>query len=321
MEDAAVPTDPTDPTDDGGFAEFLGWLEGRDEHRGDGESPEEVLLAAPELARVDVTDVALDGPRGPVPARRYLPEGGLAAVRSACVWVHGGAFVMGTLDMAESHAVGLTLAHRGVAVVALDYRKAVRGVRHPVPLDDVAAGWAWTVAHADELGVRPEDLHLGGASAGGALAAALALRLRDGAAPLPRSLVLAYTSVHGEPVVDEAEMTRLREVAEPGTLFEVGFMRAAVANYAGEAVRDPYAFAAHGDPAGLPPMLLLTCELDSLRFSAEAWADDVARAGGSVVLERLDGATHGVLDRPSTPHGRAMLDRIGSWLLERPRRP
>lgn len=298
------------------FRDFITMLEGLDGWwRGDGTTPEEVLEARPELAAVATEDLELDGPHGPAPARLYLPGGPDAApVRAACVWVHGGAFVMGTLDMAESHAVGLHLAHEGVAVLALDYRKAIRGVRHPVPLDDVAAGWAWAVAHADRLGVPAADLHLGGASAGGALAAGLALRLRDAGEPLPRSLVLAYTAVHGHPVLDEAEVARIQ--ARLDDVFDEGFMLAALANYAGDALRDPYAFAAHGDPRGLPPTLLLTCELDTLRFSAEAWAEDLADAGVAVVLEQLPDAPHGVLDRPASPHGRTMLDRMTRWLLE-----
>ncbi|WP_309135168.1 alpha/beta hydrolase [Cellulomonas sp.] len=305
----AAPVEPLLP-----FSGLLAMLEPLDEFRGDGPSPEEVVAAFPQWASVDVEDLTVDGPNGPVAARLYRPGGPDAApVRAACVWVHGGAFVMGTLDMAESHAVGLALAHRGVAVLALDYRKALRGVRHPVPLEDVAAGWAWAREHADALGVAPDDLHLGGASAGGALVAGLTLRLRDRGEPLPRSLVLAYTAVHAGPVGPPEELARIRAVT--GDAFADDFMDACCANYAGPAIGDPYAFAANGDATGLPPTLVLTCELDVLRFSAEEWAKDATDAGVDVVLEDLPGARHGVLDQPTTPHGRAMTQRIGDWLL------
>ncbi|MFC8192664.1 alpha/beta hydrolase [Cellulomonas sp. NPDC057328] len=312
--DAARDTLPADPQPLMGFADLVAMLEPLDEFRGDGPSPQEVVAAFPEWAAVDVEDVTVDGPHGRVPARLYRPGGADAApVRAACVWVHGGAFVMGTLDMAESHAVGLALAHRGVAVLALDYRKALRGVRHPVPLDDVAAGWAWARAHADRLGVAADDLHLGGASAGGALVAGLTLRLRDRGEPLPRSLVLAYTAVHPGPVGPSEELARIRR--ETADAFGDDFMDACCANYAGAAIGDPYAFAANGDATGLPPTLVLTCEQDVLRFSAEEWARDATAAGVDVVLEDLPGARHGVLDQPTTAHGRTMTTRIGDWLL------
>lgn len=297
------------------FLEMIRFLESVDEYRGDGATPDDVLDAFPELADVEVTDLTIDGPGGPLPARLYRPGGPAtpSAPAAALVWVHGGAFVMGTLDMAESHAVGLGLAHRGVPVLALDYRKALHGVRHPAPVDDVAAGWAWAVEHADRLGVAPADLHLGGASAGGTLVTAVAQRLRDDGGPVPASLVLAYTSQHGGPVVDEPEMARLREIA-PDDLFEEDFMRALVEHYAGGAARDPDAFPGYGDPAGLPPALVLDCEIDTLRFSSEAWVRAVAEAGGHVVVEQYAGATHGVLDRPTSEHGRAMLARMADWL-------
>jgi acetyl esterase len=284
--------------------------------------PARLVKLFPDLAGVRVRDVAIPGPHGLVPGRLYRPQGPPAA---GLVWVHGGGFISGTLDFAESHWVGLALASRGLAVLALDYRKAIRGTRYPIPLDDVNAGWQWAAAHADEaLGVSPGRLHLGGASAGGTLAAGLASKLRDAQAsgsaaphPQPRTLVLAYPMLH--PSADAfpaAEVTRLRR-RSPYPLFSAEELRLVAENYAGRAaaLADPYAFPANGPLAGLPPVFVLTAQFDLLRFSAEAYAAEVIRAGGTATVEMEPRAPHGALASPASETGQRSLDRIAAWLL------
>ncbi len=278
--------------------------------------PALLTVMFPDLAVVASRDVEIPGPHGPVPGRVYRPDGPPTA---ALVWVHGGGFVSGTLDFAESHWTGLALARRGIAVLALDYRKAIRGVHYPVPLDDVAAGWHWAVANAgDALGVTGAAVHLGGASAGGALAGGLVKKLRDtGAAPLPRTLVLAYPVLH--PSVDAfpaAALARLRR-RSPYPLLPAGELRLIAENYAGSAavLADPYAFPANGPLGGQPPVFVLTAEFDTLRFSGEAYAAAVIQADGTARLEMEPRAPHGALARPSGEFGHRSLDRIAAWLL------
>lgn len=79
------------------------------------------------------------GPHGDVPVRVYTPDGG-ATRAPGLVWVHGGAFVGGDLDMAEADWTAREVcAATGAVVVSVDYRLARDGVRHPVPHDDVVA--------------------------------------------------------------------------------------------------------------------------------------------------------------------------------------
>ena len=86
--------------------------------------------------------------------------------------MHGGAFIGGYLDMPESNWVALELAARGIPVFAVDYTKCLGDVHYPVPSDDVLAAWQHARDHAEELlGVQPDALLLGGASAGGTLTA------------------------------------------------------------------------------------------------------------------------------------------------------
>ena len=88
--------------------------------------------------------------------------------------------------MPEAHWVSLYLAAHGISVLSLDYRKALHGVKYPAPSNDVLAGWQWALENFDALGLgTADDLHLGGASAGAALTAALTGRLRDGAGQMP----------------------------------------------------------------------------------------------------------------------------------------
>ncbi|WP_193596609.1 alpha/beta hydrolase [Microbacterium sp. YJN-G] len=277
--------------------------------------PERLLALHPGLASIDVEDLRIPGPRGDVPARFYKPE---APARAGFVWIHGGAFIAGDLDGAEANWVSLRLAAGGIAVLSLDYRKALGGVHYPVPLDDVAAGWDWAVRNAERFGVPVSSLHLGGASAGANLAAGLAKRVRDthGAAR-PASLVLAVPLVHARhPDLSDEDLRTMRAGA-PGAIFEPEDIVHMVNNYAGtrSVLADPYAFAANGDLTNQPPMLVLTSEFDSLRPSGEAYAAAVAAAGGVAKLMMVRGAPHAALVNLESASGRFSIEAIADWIL------
>ena len=273
----------------------------------------ELVGRFPELADVDTRDVVIEGPHGDVAGRVYSGPG---ATGAGFVWVHGGAFIGGDLDMPEAHWVALALAARGVTVVSLDYRKALRGVHYPVPSDDVLAGWLWATAHADELGVAPDRLHLGGASAGGNLAAGVTKRLRDGAGPLPASLVLVYPVVHAvlPPLSAELEAAVGADAATAAAATDT--FRDMSRQYAGTdaALDDPYAFAANGDVSGQPPVLVLTSEADFLRASGEAYATALADAGVEVTVATEPGTVHGHVNGPDLPGALASIGRLATWI-------
>jgi acetyl esterase/lipase len=209
------------------------------------------------------------------------------------------------------------LAARGIPVLSLDYRKALHGVRFPAASDDVLTGWLWGTEHADLLGVPAERLHLGGASAGAALTAGVAKRLRDGAGPSPASVVLAYPLVHRElPAWDPAEIAAIR--ASGAVFFSPEWFRDCMLHYVGDASKlaDPYALAANGDVSGLPPTFILNCENDTLRSSGEAYARQLAAAGGDVTVHLEPGAAHGCLSEPFTPQAVRSLERMSDWLTK-----
>ena len=274
-----------------------------------------LVAAFPELGAVTVTTPAIVGPNGPVDARLYLPERPGPDV--ALVWAHGGAYIWGDLDMPESNWVGLALAARGIPVLCLDYRKALHGLHHPVPSDDVLAGWTWATEHPATLGVTADRLHLGGASAGANLACGVALRLRDAGRPVPRSLVLAYPTMHADlPAPGPGLAATLAawpgyDPALPAIARDVNL------NHVGSeaAMTDPVAFPGSAVLAGLPPAYLLNAELDGLRASAEAFADQLALAGVPVRCEHEPGAAHGQLNEPFAEVGQRSQARVAAWLL------
>jgi acetyl esterase/lipase len=219
--------------------------------------------------------------------------------------------------MYESHWVGLALAARGIPVLALDYRKALHGVRFPVPRDDVLTGWHWAVENSTEvLGATADTLHLGGASAGGNLVASATRYLLDHKKPPPRTLILAYSSLHsGIPDWDPAELAAIRE-ATGGTCFEPVWLTEKNLHYSGpDHMNDPAAFAGLGDPLpGHPPTLFLDCENDTARPSAELFARRLTDAGVQCERHLLAGAPHGSLDRPTAADGQEALEALAKWI-------
>ncbi len=221
----------------------------------------------------------LAGPgRDQLRARLYLPPAGAPPATAALVWVHGGAFVIGSLDLQEAHWPAIELAASGIPVLSVDYRMCINGVHYPEPQDDVLAAWRWATEHADELGVDPTRLHLGGGSAGGCLVAGAALRLRGTGQPQPASLFLGYPVLQGD---TSGSRTRRRGGARRRDV--IGLRRVGARHVrqlgrrrsAGQPVRVPRA----RRPAGLPPTYVLTCGRDTLRRASEPFADRLREAG------------------------------------------
>jgi acetyl esterase len=271
-----------------------------------------LYLRDPVLATVEMRDVTIAGPHGDVLGRVYRHP--TERRDTAFVWVHGGAFMGGDLDMPEAHWVSLAVAARGFGVLSVDYRKCLGGVHYPVPSDDVLAAWQWAVGHLDEVGASSGRLHLGGASAGGSLAAGVTKRLRDGAGGLPASLVLVYPTLHAElpPMSEEvAAATEALREAMP-----VELVRWMNLKYVGsEKLLDhPYAFPGLGDVSGQPAVYVLNSEKDVLRASGEAYAFALESAGVAVTVEYEPGTRHGHLNEPLLPAASRSVGRISAWL-------
>ncbi|WCO67653.1 alpha/beta hydrolase [Iamia majanohamensis] len=239
-----------------------------------------------------VEDRTIPGPAGEVPVRVYRPEGapGPAPI---LVWYHGGGWVIGDLETTDGAA--RSFCHgAGAVVVSVDYRLAPE---HPFPAgpEDAWAALTWVADHAGEVGGDPARIAVGGDSAGGNLAALVALRARDEGGPALVHQLLAYPSVDlamGHPSIEEngegyfltkasMEWFRLhylgaeREHGDP-TSPEVSPLRA-------------------DDLSGVAPAQVLTAEYDPLRDEGEAYAVRLAEAGVAVDLVPHPGLVHGFL--------------------------
>lgn len=274
------------------------------------EATTEALVARfPRLGAVQVTDVVIDGPHGAVPARSYASAG---AGDVALLWLHGGAWVGGSLDMPEAHFVSLLLAAAGVPVLSADYTKVLHGVTWPAPSDDALAAWRFAAAN---LGAS--RLAIGGASAGANLAAGVAKRLRDGGGESPVALVLVYPLLHAAlPEFSAPLAAAIDRAPADAFIFTPELTAQITRHFAGDesVLDDPYAFPANGTLAGLPPTLVVNCEFDTLRASGEAFAAALHAAGVAVDVECVPGVAHGFLDQPQLASAEAAVVRIAGWL-------
>ncbi|HLZ63636.1 MAG TPA: alpha/beta hydrolase fold domain-containing protein, partial [Ktedonosporobacter sp.] len=145
----------------------------------------------PQFSALSVSERFIPGPEGapavrvlvylPPPVQRPLP---------VLLWLHGGGYIMGSAD-AEGLIAKSTVSAIGCAVVSVDYRLAPE-TPYPGPVEDCYAALQWVSTHADELGIDPHRIAVGGSSAGGGLAAALALLARDrGEVPLAFQFLIA----------------------------------------------------------------------------------------------------------------------------------
>ena len=248
-----------------------------------------------------VRDLTADGPLGPIPLRVYRPAGVPASTPLAVlVFFHGGGWVIGDLETHDVLCRQLT-AGSGVSVVSVDYCLAPEH-KFPAAVDDAWAATRWVVAHAGELAVDASRLAVGGDSAGGNLAAVVALLARGKGAPAIAVQVLIY------PVADLVGETRsYRDFAEGYLLTREG-MRWFIAHYLtaeAEAVDWRASPLRAQSLAGLPPALIVTAGFDPLRDEGEAYAERLREAG-----VRVDSVCYGGMIHGFVPMGR-LLDTAG----------
>ena len=132
----------------------------------------------PQFSALSVSERFIPGPEGAPDVRVlvYLPTS-VQGPLPALLWLHGGGYIMGSAD-AKDPTVTSIVSAIGCAAVSVDYRLAPE-TSHPGPVEDCYAALKWLSTHADELGIDPHRIAVGGSSAGGGLAAALALLARD----------------------------------------------------------------------------------------------------------------------------------------------
>ncbi|WP_433232293.1 alpha/beta hydrolase [Actinomadura formosensis] len=236
-----------------------------------------------ELAQV--RDVAVPGPGGPVPVRLYRPVPPGRGPLPAVVYLHGGGWVLGGVDNVDALCRDLA-ASAGCVVLNVGYRLAPE---HPFPaaVDDAWAVVASAAREPERYGIAPGAVAAAGDSAGGNLAAAVALLARDRGLPLVHQL-LVY------PVTDTAMDTPSWRRYGSGYGLDAGSLARFMDLYRGGADPSDFRLAPLRAPdlAGAAPATVITAEYDILRDEAEAYARRLAAAGVPVELRRYDGVVH-----------------------------
>ncbi|WP_149260090.1 alpha/beta hydrolase [Actinomadura sp. K4S16] len=236
---------------------------------------------APDTATMDVEDRTV--PADPeVAVRIYRPR----PAQGAVVWLHGGGFVMGDLDTEHLWATRIAEGS-GAVVISVDYRRSPENP-FPAALDDIYAVLAWAAGNANELGIDPERIAVGGHSAGAGLAAQVALRARDRHGPPVRFQLL------NEPELDDRQQTWSQRNFTDTPWIDRDVVTASWRHYLGSAPGTPEAAPARAaDLSGLPPAYIATAEFDPNRDEAIEYGLRLLQAGVSVELHQWPGTFHG----------------------------
>lgn len=248
----------------------------------------------------DYTVIAADGHR--IALRAYLPAGERrAAAQPAMLFAHGGGWCLGSLALYDRPCQALANA-TGRVILSVDYRLAPE-YPFPQPLEDVYQALCWAAQQAPQLGIDAQRLVVGGDSAGGNLAAAVALLARDRGGPHIERQLLLYPALSREMATES-----YREFAE-GHFLTRDAMVFCWQQYLAQR-REPYGEPLHAATLrGLPPATILSCEYDPLRDEAEEYAQRLREAGVAVRCERLPGVVHACIHMLGlTPAARRLFE-------------
>ena len=264
----------------------------------------------PELASVE--PLTIPSPAGPIPARVYTPTrlrkaNGLAP---GLVFFHGGGWVIGDLDSHD--VVCRKLADEGeLMVVSVDYRLAPEH-KFPAAVDDAITATTWIAGHAKEFGIDASRLSVGGDSAGGNLAAVVAISARDGNGPDIAGQLLIY------PAIDFAMTHPSHREPETSILLThsvIPWFRDHYLNGAAD-VHDWRASPARARTLiGLPPAYVLTAGADPLRDEGDEYARRLKEAGVAVTHRTFPGQFHGFFTMGKLlQQANVAAGEIGVWL-------
>ena len=240
----------------------------------------------------ETRELQAGGPHGPIPLRLYhpLPAGERRAAPPVLVYYHGGGWVIGDLDTHDTLCRELANAS-GCAVVAVDYRMAPEH-RFPAAVDDCIAATRWVRDHAADLGVDATRLAVGGDSAGGNLAAVVAIAARDaGDLPIAYQLLIY-------PATDQHRDAPSHQRNGQGYLLTSDTMD----YFTGHYIPDPAGYRdwrasplLHPDLSRLPPALVLTAGYDPLRDEGIAYAQRLSEAGSRATHLSFERQIHGFI--------------------------
>lgn len=246
----------------------------------------ELDFAGPTEPVGSIIDRYFPSPTADLPLRIFTPEG--EGPFNAMVYFHGGGWALNFIDFYDAPLATLANLTRSV-IVAVNYQKAPEH-KFPVPFDDCFAALEWVVAHAEELSIDPARIGVGGDSAGGNLASAVALKSRDLGSPSLAYQLLIYPcndrDIDSESMVANATGYGLsrREMDWLWGLYLNGL----------DDEHNPYAVPHRShDFSSLPPTVLVTAEFDVLRDDGRRYAEKLKEAGVPVIYRDYPGMIHG----------------------------
>ncbi|QJW55525.1 Carboxylesterase NlhH [Serratia plymuthica] len=251
----------------------------------------------------DFTVTANDGHE--IAIRAYRPLSAEEGPMPAMLYAHGGGWCLGSLALYDRPCQALANA-TGRLILSVDYRLAPE---HPFPrpLEDFYQALCAVVERADELGILAGRIAVGGDSAGGNLAAAVALLARDREGPQIEHQLLLYPALSG------AMNTASYDDYAQGYFLTREVMAFCWETYRGKEgkPRNPYAEPLHAETLRqLPPATILSCEYDPLRDEAEQYAQRLHESGVAVRCERLPGMVHACIHMLGlTPAARVLFDK------------
>jgi acetyl esterase len=249
-----------------------------------------VLAPEPQLV-AETRDLACPGPHGDIPLRYYRPFGTEAGgVLPALVYFHGGGWLLGGLGSHDTTCRHFANAAR-CAVVSVDYRMAPEH-KFPAAVDDSEAATRWIIAHASALGIDPARVAVGGDSAGGNLAAVLALLARDRTLPPLAFQLLIY------PATDMAMTTVSSQTITQAVPLTSKSMKWFIDHYmrgAGDITDWRASPARAADLSGTAQALVLTCTCDPLRDEGIEYARRLEREGVRVTHLHFSDQIHGFM--------------------------
>ena len=257
-----------------------------------------------------VTNRFIPGPTSDLPIRIYRPNADQSA--PALVYFHGGGWVLNFLDTYDA-ALHRLANQSGSVVISVNYQKAPEHP-FPIPFDDCYATLLWVKSHWQDLGIDPNRLGVGGDSAGGNLAAAVAIKARDESIPL-RYQLLVY------PCTDRNFTTKSYNEFATDFGLSTQAMKWFWEQYLQGDQHDENAYAVPmraKSLAGVAPSIVITAQYDPLVSDSENYSAKLAGDGVEVIYREFPGMNHGFFGNvAATPSSHLALDFAASGIANK----
>ena len=242
------------------------------------------LMAAMKVRKADMTYPIAGGTQ---PIRIYTPEEAGLGPLPVIVYYHGGGWVIATIDTYESSAMALA-KKTGAVVASVEYRHAPEN-KFPAAHEDSFAAYKWVLANAAGFGGDPKRVAVAGESAGGNLAANVAIMARDQGVQAPLHMLLVYP-------VTGTDMNTASYIANQNAM---PLSKAAMGWFVDKTLAKPddakspmLNLTTAVDLKGLPSATIITAEIDPLLSDGKMLADKLKAAGVDVTYDTNEGVTH-----------------------------